>query len=95
MDKKEFLELSARIDARVEAMGPEGALHMVRMFEMLSASFAREDKRPSLLLHGVGKNLLILSVNVEALDILDTLACAYTAMHDKIIGKKPAPGELH
>jgi hypothetical protein len=95
MDKEEFRALSAVIDGRLEAIGIEGATHMVRMFEMLSASFANEDERPSVMIHGAGKKMVVLSVNVEMVDMLEMLATAYTSMHEMFIGDKPEQGELH
>jgi hypothetical protein len=95
MDKSEFQTISARIDERLAAMGTEGAAHMVRMFEMLSASFAEEDARPSVFVHGIGDNLMVLSVNVDALEMVGMLATAYAQMHDTFIGDKPEPGEIH
>ena len=95
MDKDEFQTISARIDARLAAMGTEGATHMVRMFEMISASFANEDERPTVLIHGVGNNLIVLSVNVDELEMVGMLATAYAKMHDTFIGDMPEQGELH
>ena len=95
MDKNEFQDVSARIDARLAAMGTEGATHMVRMFEMISASFANEDERPTVLIHGVKNNLIVLSVNVDELDMVGMLATAYAKMHDTFIGDMPEQGELH
>ena len=95
MDKKEFQDVSARIDARLAAMGTEGATHMVRMFEMISASFANEDERPTVLIHGVGNNLIVLSVNVDVMEMVNMLATAYAKMHDTFIGDKPEPGDIH
>ena len=95
MDKNEFQDVSARIDARLAAMGTEGATHMVRMFEMISASFANEDERPTVLIHGVGNNLIVLSVNVDELEMVGMLATAYAKMHDTFIGDMPEQGELH
>lgn len=95
MDKKEFQDVSARIDARLAAMGTEGATHMVRMFEMISASFAGEDERPTVLVHGVKNNLIVLSVNVDELDMVGMLATAYAKMHDTFVGDMPEQGELH
>jgi len=83
------------IDGRLKAMGTEGATHMVRMFEMISASFAGEDRRPTVLVHGVKHNLMVLSVNVEELDMVEMLATAYAQMHDTFIGDKPEQGDLH
>jgi hypothetical protein len=76
-------------------MGVEGATHMVRMFEMISASFAGEDRRPTVLVHGVKHNLIVLSVNVEELEMVDMLATAYAKMHDTFIGDKPEQGDMH
>lgn len=95
MDKKEFQDVSARIDARLAAMGTEGATHMVRIFELLSASFAEEDARPSVFVHGIGSNLMVLSINVDALEMVGMLATAYAQMHDTFIGDKPEPGDIH
>jgi hypothetical protein len=95
MDKDEFQTISAVIDGRLKAMGVEGATHMVRMFEMLSASFAEENARPSVFVHGIGNNLMVLSVNVEELDMVEMLATAYAQMHDTFVGDKPAQGDLH
>jgi hypothetical protein len=95
MGKEEFRALSAVIDGRLEAIGIEGATHMVRMFEMLSASFANEDERPTVLIHGVGKKMVVLSVNVEMVDMLEMLSTAYTSMYGTFIGDKPEQGELH
>lgn len=89
MDKKEFQEVSARIDARIAAMGTEGATHMMRMLEMISASFVGEDERPTVLVHGVKNNLIVLSVNVNEFEMVDMLATAYTKMHDSFIGDIP------
>jgi hypothetical protein len=95
MDKDEFQTISAVIDGRLEAMGVEGATHMVRIFELISASFAGEDRRPTVLVHGVKHNLIVLSVNVDELDMVEMLATAYAKMHDTFIGDKPAPGDIH
>jgi hypothetical protein len=76
-------------------MGTEGATHMVRMFEMISASFANEEQRPTVLIHGVGNNLIVLSVNVDELEMVGMLATAYAKMHDTFIGDMPEQGELH
>ena len=95
MDKDEFQKISTVIDGRLAAMGVEGATHMVRVFEMISASFANEENRPSVVIHGSGKNLVVLSINVDELEMVDILATAYAKMHDVFIGNKPAPGDIH
>jgi hypothetical protein len=95
MDKRKFSEIIALIDARIETMGMERAGHMVCMFELLSASFAKEDARPSVLVHGMNDRLTVLSINVDELDTVGMLATAYSKMHDTFIGDKPEPGEIH
>ena len=95
MDKKEFSEISAVIDGRLEAMGIEGATHMVRIFELISASFANEEDRPSVVIHGQGKSLAVLSINVDELEMVDMLATAYARMHDTFIGDIPPRGEMN
>jgi hypothetical protein len=95
MDKDEFSSISAVIDGRLAAMGVEGATHMVRMFEMISASFAGEGDRPTILIHGVKNNLVVLSVNVDEFEIVDMLSVAYAKMHDTFIGNKPEQGDMH
>lgn len=95
MDKDEFQTISAVIDGRLAAMGVEGATHMVRMFEVISASFAGEGDRPTVLVHGNGAHLMVLSVNVDELEMVDMLATAYTKMHDTFIGNIPPRGEMN
>ena len=95
MDKSEFQEVSTRIDERLAVMGEGRAAEMTRVFELLSASFANEEDRPSILIHGVGKNVIVLAVNTDALDALELMASAYANMHDTVIGDTPDKGELH
>ena len=95
MDKSELQELSARIDGRLKEMNIEGATSMLRVFDLISASFAKEADRPSVLVHGNGNNLMVLSINTHELDMVGMLATAYAQMHDTFIGDKPEPGEIH
>jgi hypothetical protein len=95
MDKSEFQTISDVIDGRLSAMGVEGATHMVRMFEIISASFAGEASRPTVLVHGIGDRIVVLSVNAKEFEIVDMLATAYTQMYDAFIGKIPEPGDMH
>ena len=95
MDKREFQAISAVIDGRLAVMGERRAGEMTRVFELLSASFANEEDRPSILIHGVGKNVIVLAVNTEAIDALELMASAYANMHDTVIGDTPDKGELH
>lgn len=95
MDKSEFQEVSARIDARLEAMGTDRAAEMTRVFDLLSASFANEEDRPSILIHGMGNNVVVLAVNSPPMDVLEIMAMAYTQMHDIVLGEVPDKGELH
>jgi hypothetical protein len=95
MDKDEFQAISSVIDGRLDAMGTEGATHMVRMFEMISASFAKETDRPSILIHGVGTQMIVLSVNVDMLETVEMLANAYSNLHDTFIDGRPEQGDMH
>ena len=95
MDKSEFQEVSVRIDARLEAMGEGRAAEMTRVFDLLSASFANEDDRPSILIHGMGNNVIVLAVNTGAIEALELMSMAYVQMHDSVIGNTPDKGELH
>lgn len=95
MAKSEVPAISAVIDGRLREMGVEGATSMLRVFELISASFANEEGRPSVLVHGNGSNLAVLSINVDELEMVDMLATAYAKMHDTFIGDKPAQGDMH
>lgn len=95
MDNRDIEEISAVIDGRLAAMGVEGATHMVRIFELISASFANEEDRPSVVIHGHGKSLAVLSINVDELEMVDMLATAYAKMHDTFIGDIPPRGEMN
>jgi hypothetical protein len=95
MDKDEFQTISTVIDGRLAAMGTDGATHMLRVFELISASFANEEDRPSVLVHGHGNNLAVLSINVAELEMVDMLATAYAKMHDVFIGDIPPRGEMN
>jgi hypothetical protein len=95
MDKSEFQNISAVIDGRLAAIGIEGAMHMLRVFEMISASFAREEDRPSVLIHGSGKKLVVLSINVDELETVNILATAYAKMHDTFIGDIPPKEKMN
>jgi hypothetical protein len=95
MDKSKLQKVLALIDDRLEAIGPERAEHMVRIFELLSASFAQEENRPSVFLHGTGDNILLLPVNVDTLELLDILAATYSKVYAAVIGDKPSKGALH
>jgi len=65
------------------------------MFEMISASFANENNRPSILIHGVGKQMVVLSVNVDMLEAVELLANAYSNLHDTFIDGRPEQGDMH
>lgn len=95
MDKSEFQEARVRIDARVEAMGEGRSAEMLRVFDLLSASFANEDARPTILVHGMGNDVLVLAVNTPPLEALEIMSMAYMRMHDNVIGNTPDKGELH
>ena len=95
MDKSEVPAISAVIDGRLREMGIESATHMLHVFELISASFAYEKDRPSVLVHGNGKNLVVLSINVDEFEMVNILATAYAKMHDTFIGNKPEQGDMH
>lgn len=95
MDKSEFQEVCTRIDARLEAMSTDRAAEMTRVFDLLSASFANEEDRPSILIHGMGNKVFVLAVNSPPMDVLEIMAMAYTQMHDIVLGEVPDKGELH
>ena len=95
MGKNEFQELCARLDARLAAMSEDRAKEMTRVFELLSASFANEECRPSILIHGIGHNVIVLAVNAAPLEALELMSMAYMQMHDNVIGEVPSKGELH
>jgi len=95
MDKSEFQEISTRIDARLEAMGENRAGEMTRVFELISASFAHEEGRPSILIHGLGDNVVVLAINSPPLEALELMSMAYMQMHDNVIGETPDKGALH
>jgi len=95
MDKSEFQEVSTRIDKRLDAMGEGRAGEMTRVFELISASFANEEDRPTILIHGVGNNVIVLAINTPPLEALELMSMAYMQMHDNVLGEVPDKGELH
>jgi hypothetical protein len=98
MDTPEINEvkaISAVIDSRLENIGITGTAQMLRMFELISASYVGEDGRPTVLVHGVGNNVVILSINADEFQTVNLLAAAYTKAHDTFIGDKPEPGDMH
>jgi hypothetical protein len=96
MDKNEFQQVVNLIDCRLDLMGAEEAAKMVRVFELLSASFAKEPNRPSVLVHGAGENnLVVVSINSDPVAMVSMLAAAYTQMHDTFLGEAPDKGMLN
>lgn len=95
MGKDEFQTISAVIAGRLEAMGAEGATNMMRVFEMLSASFAQDQDRPSVVVHGNGRHMMVLSINTDEIEMIDMLSTAFTKMHDTFIGDIPPKGEMN
>ena len=95
MDTSEIKAISAVIDSRLENIGIAGTTQMLRMFELISASYVGEDGRPTVLVHGVGSNVVVLSINANEFQTVNLLAAAYTKTHDTFIGDKPEQGDMH
>lgn len=96
MAKSEFQEITDRIDARLEAMGQSRAAEMLQVFELLSASFAKEENRPSVFLHGVGERMVVLAINTgDELGALEMLLNAHMQMHEIVVGDVPPKEQLH
>jgi hypothetical protein len=96
MDKNEFQQVVNLIDCRLDLMGAEDAAKMVRVFELLSASFAEEPERPSVLVHGTGgSNLVVVSVNSDPVAMVNMLGAAYAQMYDTFLGEAPDKGMLN
>ncbi len=89
MNKKEFKEIAELIESRREKMGSENADSMVRVFEIISRSFADENGEGALLITASNEALGLMVLNVDPARTLDILGLVFTSMHASMMHGAP------
>ena len=89
MNKIEFDKISELIEARREKMGPINEAGMVRVFEVLSRSFAGEDGEGTVMITASGETLGLTVVNLDEAETLDMLGLVFTSMHASMMQGAP------